>query len=428
MARIVANLTAVVLLGALVFLASRDLLLGGLAIGISCFLVALVTLGGERMGFLLILLAMFTAPQNDVRPIATLDFLTFSDLFFAAGFALLLPSLTRRRMQVPITFLVGAMVIIYGVFIASLLSSEPLIGMFYGFRLVSAAVILPLAFLWWRPSLRSIDALAWGYVLGQCASTVYALFFGGFVGTRYVGLTTHPNFFGICGLMALGLLVHLWHRTPSKQRWLVLAAAGVSTYSVVLSGSRAALIVIVVLALLYPAIERSLASAYLLVAAALAAVIAGDWLVRSTGEHSALGRLTGGGTVSGSDIQRENALRLGLEKFFDNPIFGKGFSFDALDPHNIYLEVAVGIGIFGLVGFLAIGVACIAPIFAGGRLRHLGYATLAYAGVGMLTNSLWDRFVWAVLSLALLANLKYDDDSPEEAGEAFVEMEQVRTA
>ncbi|MDP3892179.1 hypothetical protein, partial [Nocardioides sp.] len=50
-------------------------------------------------------------------------------------------------------------------------------------------------------------------------------------------------------------------------------------------------------------------------------------------------------------------------------------------------------------------------------MRRLGYVALAYGSVGMITNSMWDRFVWAVLALAILANLddESEPDQPESA-------------
>jgi hypothetical protein len=42
-------------------------------------------------------------------------------------------------------------------------------------------------------------------------------------------------------------------------------------------------------------------------------------------------------------------------------------------------------------------------VLRSGPLHRLGYVALGYAAIGLLTNSLWDRFVWMGLSLSVLA-------------------------
>ncbi len=182
----------------------------------------LVLLGPERLGTGFVLLAMFTAPQNSVRPIPTADFVTFSDLFLLVGGGLLLPTLLRRRGRYPALFLVGAVGLSAMVLVSAAIGPSRLLGLLYGLRLPAAAVALPFFFLAWRPQGRMVEALAWSYVAGHVLSTCYAVVEGRAINDRYDGLTTHFNFFGIAALMASTMLVHLYHATPRRYRWLVM--------------------------------------------------------------------------------------------------------------------------------------------------------------------------------------------------------------
>lgn len=394
---------AAVVAAGLVALSSTGTLAAVAAVVLAVLCSSLVVLGPERLGTGFIVLAMFTAPENSVRPVASANFVTFSDLFLATGFALLFPVLLRRRARFPIGFLVGAALLVVAVALASLLSPDPLLAFNPGARLIAAVVALPFVFLLWRPPATTIDLLAWSYVGGHVVSTGYAVVEGSAGNNRYDGLTTHYNFFGLSALMATCLLIYLFGRTPPRRRWVVWAAGAVCLASVAMSGSRAAALVLLMIALLYPLIERSLISAYLLVAAALTFVVAGDRLLALASGTSLVDRLQGDATTSNSDEVRGSALTVGFAKFLTHPLLGNGFDSNPLAAHNIYLQVAVGVGVFGLVAYLVVLWAAVKTLFGTSELRRLGYVPLAYVAVGLISNSLWDRFVWMAVSLAFLA-------------------------
>ena len=211
---------AIVLLAGLVALSTKGLI--GAAVALACAVVVtlVVVLGPERLGTGFVLLAMFTAPQNSIRPIPTADFVTFSDLFLLLGAGLLLPTLLQRRGRYPALFVVGAVGLSAMVLISATIGPTPALGLLYGLRLPAAAVALPLFFLAWRPQGRLIEALAWAYVAGHVVSTCYAVVEGRALNDRYDGLTTHFNFFGIAALVASTMLVHLYHATPRRHRWV----------------------------------------------------------------------------------------------------------------------------------------------------------------------------------------------------------------
>jgi len=401
------------LLLGLVLFSSRSPVLAVVCVAFAGFLVALLALGTERLGTLVIIAATFTGPINHVqygRPIPNGP-VTWSDLFLAVGFLVLAPTMLSRRTRVPMDWAVGAFLVVAGVLISSALSPEPAVGLNYGLRLVAAAVVLPLAMLLWRPPRETVEKLAWAYVFGHVLSTTYAILTGPAVNGRYAGLTSHVNFFALAGLLSAGVLVHKWYVLRPEHRWLVLACAPFCLFSIWFSGSRAALLVLVVVAIVVPVVERTAMSAFAVLAGGAGAIASASWLISRASEGSALARLKGDSSTTGSDQERKEALALGFDKFLAHPAFGKSFGEDALAAHNIYLEVAVGIGLLGLIGFLLIGFCAVRPLFGSGPLHRLGYVALAFGGVGMITNSLWDRFTWTALVLGILASVDEDETS-----------------
>jgi O-antigen ligase len=244
------------------------------------------------------------------------------------------------------------------------------------------------------------------YIAGQTVSVLDSIVGGAAAGNRHQGLSTHPNFFGMCGLLAYALCLHLLSRVPRKWHWVIWVAMGATILSTVTSGSRAALLVAVLITILYPAVERSAMASYVVVSLAVIGAASGGALLSRFGEGSAVDRLQGDRTSSFSDAERADQLASGFKRFLDHPVLGDGFSNAPLLAHNIYLEVAVVVGLVGLVGYMLVLWCTVQPLFLRKHPMHrLGHAALAYAAIGMLTNSLWDRFVWAVLGLAFLANL-----------------------
>ena len=108
-------------------------------------------------------------------------------------------------------------------------------------------------------------------------------------------------------------------------------------------------------------------------------------------DDNALGRLLGGGQAVASDLEREQAITAGLRSFRENPAFGGGFE-QALNAHNIYLQIAVAVGLDGLVGYLLVIGSVVAPLVIQ-RTPYvlLAYPALAYEFRGLLSNILWSR-------------------------------------
>ena len=335
-ARILPAASGAALLLALVVAACQGPLFAAAALAVAVLATALVTVGIERLGVGFLVLALLTAPMNSVRPSSSASFVTMSDLLFIVGAGLLAPRLMRGRLWLPTKYVVGAFLLLVVGAISSIVAAQhPDLSLNLLGRLVAASMVMPVIFMLWAPSARVIDVLAAAYVVGQSVSVFYAVVDGPTDNGRYDGLTVHPNFFAMCAITAIALLLHLLHRVPRSWRWLVLAAAAVNAYGVVLSGSRMGFGLLVVLAIAYPVIERSALSMYAVAALGVTSLLVANAVLVHAGSGSALNRLQGDSTASTSDSIRGDQLHAAFAAIRHSPVIGNGFE-NALDAQNIY--------------------------------------------------------------------------------------------
>lgn len=390
--------------------------MAGLSLAAAVLLALLVAMGPDRLGTGLVLLGLGLAPMNSLRPIG--GSITVSDLLLALGFLLLTPAILSRRAQVPAAFVIGSVLLLVLAVVSSLLSPDPAGSLAVMLRLTIAATVMPLLFLLWRPGRSLLPVLAWSYVAGQTLNTVAALVEGpDGGGNRYAGLTVHPNAMALSGLMAAMLCLYLWHASP--RRWLVLLAGGVAVWSILLSGSRGTLLALVLIALLYPLVERSTASALAVVGAAVLTIPALGMIAAVLGDRgTALTRLLDESSEeAGSDSKRLSELQDAVERLSSAPILGHGFDESTLLPHNIVLEIAIAVGVLGLAAWLLLLTPFVGVLFSSSPDRRLGYTSLAYLAYGMTQPTLWERNLWAALCLALVATatVTRPEDDPETA-------------
>jgi hypothetical protein len=418
--RSVGRLTSFVVIGGCVVLLLLLIVLSTavpqVAIGFALFLGIVLTLGFERAGTFMMILALFFAPMNNVRATGGSSSITASDVLFLVATGLLLPSLIGKKFRAPGIYLAAASGMVALGFMASLLSETPLASLLYMAKLIVAGIVLPVVFMWWRPNLRILHILAMAYVAGEIVSVGYSLIDGAQVERAY-GLTTHVNNFGLASLLALALLPFVWSQLPRTLRPGVWFAGLICFWGVWTSGSRAALLMVALIALLFPLLERSGKVAWLGAFAGASGLLFLSQ-IRGADQESALGRLLGGSASVNSDHERSDALKLGWSQFNEHPLTGRGFV-DVIDFHNIYLAIAVAVGAVGVFAMLALLWSAVQPVFMGSRPYGLmAYAALGYAGFGALSTNLWDRFVWIVLAMVLAARIldedsHFDEDSSE---------------
>lgn len=388
-----------------------------LALGAAGYVATLALLGRERTAVLTLMATFATAPVYKGLASSPDAQITPTDLLFVLGFALLLPSLLTRPLRLPVLYLAGLAVVFVAGCVGSLVS-DSVLGSFIALILWMMVMGgLPTMVAWWRPARTTVHLLLWSYVAGHMVSTAYALVDGPTEQGRYGGLATHFNYFAQAGMLTVAILLYLFFEYRRLlPRLVVLAAAAVAGYSVLLSGSRAATLVVAVLVLMIPVVERSALAGFVWALLGALLVAALPLVVDVAGETSSLGRLAGGGGAQYSDQARELGQQDGIDRFLSHPLTGSGLV-DLFEIHNNYLEVAVGIGIFGLVGYLMVLYTLARPLLGFHPARRLSYTVWAYVGFGATIPSLYDRGIWAPVSLSILAALA-DARSDDEVDEA----------
>ncbi len=233
----------------LVVVATRGstLLLIG-AVGVAACTLVLGILGSERTGTLFLMAAFGTAPMYKGLAPSPESLITPTDLLFVAGFGLLAPTLLDRRLKLPLPYVIGILLVIVTGCIGSLVSEDSTSAFFSLALWLVVMGGIPTLVALWRPHHTVIALLLWSYVAGHMVSTADALRDGAIVQGRYAGLTTHFNLFGQAGLLSFAILLYLFSRCRTNWgRLVVLAPAVVSVYTVHMSGSRAATLVVAVL-------------------------------------------------------------------------------------------------------------------------------------------------------------------------------------
>lgn len=359
-------------------------------------------LGLDRTGSLFLLAAITAAPLNNVRPIPALSFVTLADLLFVVGFLILIPHFAGTPLKLPAPFIAGVVLVLAMGSLASIASDDAALSFNHMMRLAVGAFGLAVLLCWWRPNLRTTTAAAAGYVLGNCISVVYGIIHGPPAGGRHVGLSTHPNVMGLCDALALALIPFLLVAVRRESRWLVLLGGATCAYGIWINGSRGALLTSFAILVMYPVITRSLTAGLGVVAFGFSVPLVVTQMADRVGNTSALGRLLGRGNATGSNQEREEAARVAIDQFTASPLLGGGFG-PVLEAHNIYLQIAAAVGVFGLVGFLIILWALVRPLFIYPEpYGLLAVPAVAYAMAGMIFPLLWDRYIWCVLALALI--------------------------
>jgi O-antigen ligase len=379
------------------------LVLGIAAVG---FLLVLMVAGINNTALMVLCLAFATAPAYKGLASSPGAVITPTDVFLVIGLVLLAPTLLVSSFRVPTTYQIGLLVIVLPAIVSSALTTSFIRSFFDVLQLAFVIAILPLVFATFAGSEKIINLLAWSYVAGHCASALYGIAHGPVYGNRYQGLTHHPNAFSEAGLMSFALLLYLYNRRPGRlYRVVALGAMFLSVASVLMSGSRAATVVVGVLILMIPVVERSAVSTFLVSALVAVGVIAIPFLIESGTGGSALERLTGTADAVFADNARNNELVAGWTRFLAHPVIGSGFEGVEL-MHNVFLEVAVATGVIGLMGYLLVVYVFARPLFGTNELRRLAYVAWAFIGLVPTVPGLEDRTLCVPFALAIVVAVR----------------------
>lgn len=384
-------------------------------------MAAVVLVGGALLAGLLVLqrrratdglwaAVAFTAPLQGVRIIPEV---ALSDLLIVVALIAMLPHVRRGwRRTVP-----GGVVAAFGLIVVA-----GIVGTFFApstaasmgtlVKIVMAAAGSVFAMVLWSPRPQAARRFAWFWYAGAATSAAWALvtprdLFAG----RATGLTTHPNHFGLECVLAVALGLGLATSSSGRGRAAALAGVALLTVGVGLSGSRAALVALIItvgaVAILTQRVRLLVAVTAVVILGSMA-VVAG---IIHVPESNALSRLVGGGGAAVSDAERAQVRSAALETVDRHPLTGEGFG-QALAAHNIYLQTLVVGGPVALIGFLWVGAMIVRTGTLGSLLlgRRTEGALLAgltagyvgYLGSGVFDNILWDRYLWTYIGLLLV--------------------------
>lgn len=389
----------------------------GAAVGVGgvAVIVVVAVMGLEGAGAAFVTLSMFFAPMTRVT-IPGASFATVSDILLLLGFGLLAPSLLRKPLRLPWQFTLGSAALFTCMMISSLMMPDTFGSIDLSVRVLIATVFLPAVFAWWHPDGRGLVLLAGAYVVGDCVSLLYALGTGPYLTTgRYIGLSEQPTSFGFACALGICLLPFLRAKFKPENKWLVFPAAVPLILGIWLSGSRTSIVVVGAVAVLFPLVERSMKAAMGLAVVGVVGLACLGRILDLNGGSNALSRLLGGSGAAGSDLERKKGFKVAWERFLDSPIIGKGFDFQVFLAHNIYMQVAAGIGILGLMAFLLVLWSFVIQLYKGAHPYHLlAWPAMAYIIAGPIVPNLGSRYVGVLLALALAASKMAPDIPPDE--------------
>lgn len=402
---------------------------GALAAVFAAGLVLLIVagaLGLERAGSLALILAFGAAPWNNLRPFAAADFITFSDLLFTVGFVLLIPHFAGKRLQLPTLFMLGALGIIVVGSVTSIGAVNVALSFNHLLRFGVGALGLALMLAWWNSDKRTTIAAMSAYVAGNGVNVLAAYHYGSVAGGRYAGFTTHPNVMGMCGAIAFAMTPFLLGVASRRVRWLVLVGAGISFWTIWISGSRAAMAAVLVIVALYPLLSKSVYWALIVAALGVVSTYVVDFVARKSDGSNALERLLGGGSTAGSNEAREKLANEAVAQFREHPILGGGLA-QVMEAHSIYLQILAALGIVGLAFFVLILFSVVRPLLVvPAPYGLLAAPAVTYVMAGAVSPLLWDRYIWCGLAVALMAARLADEDADGPEGDAPVPRDMAR--
>ncbi len=131
--------------------------------------------------------------------------------------------------------------------------------------------------------------------------------------------------------------------------------------------------------------------------------------------QSTVASATGGLASDASGLVRLTAQQIAIEDFIDSPVLGKHYFNPSLDageyPHNLFIESAMALGIFGLVLFLIANLRALRAIF--GRFGYerplLSLIFVQYLVGSFISGSLWAADLLSIYLMIILTSGKSAD-------------------
>jgi hypothetical protein len=320
------------------------------------------------------------------------------------GLFLLIPELINRPNRMPAGYVISLGILLATGLLGSLANPSPVVSVVFVLQWLLCIGVLPAALAMWYPRRAIVDLLLWSYLAGHMVSVLVAVGEGPAANGRYDGLAHHPNDFGLAGGVSVAIVLYLLSSHRSVRVKAFLVAVGIaSMVSVIYSGSRGVTLATPAVVVLVALVERSGVWSILSVAGGAVAIAPLPYLVDIGGAGGSLARLGGDSTATVSDTLRESALTEGWHRFLAAPWTGSGLDEIVGTYHNVFLEVAVAVGIFGLVAYLVILYLLTRPLLGNHPLRRLSYVPWAFIVAGSTFPGIVDRTVAVPMALVILA-------------------------
>ncbi len=368
-------------------------------------------------------------------------------LAVAAGLVVLWGPFGRSpRRLVPRLLAIGALLVALGSVVSLGFSSHPLDSAILHGRLLITMVMGWVIVAWWDPDWREVRRLLHVFIAGAALSAALGAFSAvthlSFAASwrdvanqtdRATGLTGNANHLGVFCALALVMACVL---AAHERRWGPYALAIVPLLAGMLwSGSRSGVVAVVV-ALMFLAVHvvrmgkgrwvAAVGAAVLLVFAlgfaSLVRVPVIDRVLLRT--DTAESRFSQQSTDARVSLARERLDEAGTHGL----LVGDGMvNRSTTGPHSGHLEIWVGLGVAGLIGWLLIAISTIRPAFrltwSGRRLARrdlvLYAVTLTFVAHIVLASFLehiWTRYIWLLVGLSAVLASPADDESDRREG------------
>jgi hypothetical protein len=407
---------AVILGGFAGVLAAIDVRLAAvLGLGALAVLMA-AAFGAEKMSDIAWYVAAALAPMNGLR---VTSFAALTDVALVVAVSATIVNAIAARRPVSLRpadngVLGGLMLIVIAGMVGTIFAGNPLQSLVVMSKFLVAAVGSLVAISLWEVTATKLRRFCWAWLAGAVANVLWAASGHGAKNAgRPLGLTTHPNHFGLVCVLGFGMALGLAASATGRERVVAHAAVATLLGGVLLSGSRAAVLgALVVIPAWSILASRWTLALRCIAGGALLAILIGAGAIHLPANSGAQ-RLLGGASSSASDAERVQAFEAALHRFERHPLTGEGFEF-AQEAHNIYLQALV---IGGPLALLGLGIAATSIARPGLRVaaalrrgsvdRRLllplgmlaGYA--GYLVGGLFQNILWDRYLWLYIAAAL---------------------------
>jgi O-antigen ligase len=244
------------------------------------------------------------------------------------------------------------------------ISLWPAHSLLFLFNVFLKTVLLFLLVIYWCRSVQDVRRLLWVYCIASVAVVIPGVFSGHAGQERYAleSLSYDPNDIALLQVMALPLIVYLYSTSGRRLKPLLVGMALLCLYGVILTQSRGGFLALVVagtLILSRSSMSRSTKVSIVAIGIVVFGVLAGTaWKdrIRTIWDPQSEYDQTAGGRT---DIWKSSIVLLATRPWgvgIDNFITAEGLSHGGVGKwsasHNSFLEVAVELGLVGLVIFI----------------------------------------------------------------------------